>query len=313
MTGFVAADDAGERARLLGELRSGIARHARAGLATPVDGFLLSAEERAGEPSPARTGTVMALIAQGAKRVALGMRTFDYRAGQYLVASIDLPITGHYVEASPDRPALGLGLVLEPAAIAGLLLESGSGEASPPRSGAGTPSALGVADADNGLLDAAVRLVRLLDQPRDRDMLAPLVKKELLWRLLNGPMGPAMRQVALADSSLTQVSQAVQWITEHHAEAFRVEDLARSCGMSASAFHRSFQAVTAFSPVQFQKQVRLQQSRLLLLAGADDVATVGFRVGYESASQFSREYRRLFGLPPGRDAARLRAPAAAGI
>jgi AraC-like DNA-binding protein len=312
MTSFAGADVAVERTRLLGELRSGIARHARAGLATPVAGFLLSAEDRAGEPSPARTGTVMALIAQGAKRVALGERTFDYRAGQYLVASIDLPITGHYIEASPDRPALGLGLVLEPPAIAALLLESGGGgEASPPRSGAGTPSALGVADADNGLLDAAVRLVRLLGQPRDRDMLAPLVKKELLWRLLNGPMGPAMRQVALADSSLTQVSQAVQWITEHHAEAFRVEDLARSCGMSASAFHRSFQAVTAFSPVQFQKQVRLQQSRLLLLAGADDVAGVGFRVGYESASQFSREYRRLFGLPPGRDAARLRAPAGA--
>ena len=118
-----------------------------------------------------------------------------------------------------------------------------------------------------------------------------------------------MRQIGLADSSLTHVSHAVRWVSEHYRESFRVEDLAGSCGMSTSAFHRSFQAVTGFSPIQFQKQVRLRQSRLLLLTGVDDVATIGYRVGYDSASQFSREYRRQFGLPPGRDAMRLRAEA----
>jgi AraC-like DNA-binding protein len=164
-----------------------------------------------------------------------------------------------------------------------------------------------VAEASPELLDAVVRMVRLLDSPSDRDVLAPLVEREILWRLLSGPLGESVRQIGLDDSSLTQVSRAVRWITEHYREPFRVEDLARSCGMSTSAFHRAFQAVTALSPIQFQKQIRLQKSRLLLLTGADDVATVGYRVGYDSTSQFSREYRRQFGLPPGRDAERLRA------
>jgi transcriptional regulator GlxA family with amidase domain len=119
-----------------------------------------------------------------------------------------------------------------------------------------------------------------------------------------------VRQIGVADSSLTYVSRAVRWITENYEKPFRVDDLARSCGMSTSAFHRSFRAVTALSPIQFQKQIRLQESRLLLMGGADDVATVGFRVGYDNVSQFSREYRRQFGLPPGRDAARLRGDAA---
>jgi AraC-like DNA-binding protein len=122
-------------------------------------------------------------------------------------------------------------------------------------------------------------------------------------------LGASVRQVGLADSSVTHISGAVRWITEHYAKPFRVDELARSCGMSTSAFHRSFQAVTALSPIQFQKQIRLQKSRLLLMTGADDVATVGYQVGYDSTSQFNREYRRQFGLPPGRDAARLRAAA----
>jgi AraC-like DNA-binding protein len=123
---------------------------------------------------------------------------------------------------------------------------------------------------------------------------------------MNGPLGPAVRQIGLADSSITHISRAVRWITEHFSERVRVEDLARSCGMSTSAFHRTFHAVTALSPIQFQKQIRLQQSRLLLLAGTDTAASVGYSVGYDSASQFSREYRRQFGLPPARDAARMR-------
>ena len=164
-----------------------------------------------------------------------------------------------------------------------------------------------MADASPELLDAAVRMLRLLDRPDDRDILAPMIERELLWRLLIGPLGESVRQIGLTDSTLTHVSRAVRWITEHYSKPFRVEELARSCGMSTSAFHRSFQAVTALSPIQFQKQIRLQKSRLLLLTGVDDVATVGYRVGYDSASQFSREYRRQFGLPPGRDAARLRA------
>lgn len=299
---------------LLAELRELIARHARPDETTAIDGVLLSAAGRPGEPEASTTGTVMALIAQGAKRLAIGDRVYDYQPGQYLVASVDLPITGHYTHANADEPALGFGLILQPSAIASLVLDGPATPASPPPRRARpprAPSGLGVAEASPELLDAVVRMVRLLDSPNDRDVLAPLIEREILWRLISGPLGEGVRQIGLDDSSLTQVSRAVRWITEHYNQPFRVEDLARSCAMSTSAFHRTFQAVTALSPIQFQKQIRLQKSRLLLLSGADDVATVGYRVGYDSTSQFSREYRRQFGLPPGRDADRLRAGAGA--
>jgi AraC-like DNA-binding protein len=284
----------------IADLRALISRHARRDETTAIDGVLLSAADRPGEPRASTTGTVMALIAQGAKRLAIGERVYDYGPGEYLVASVDLPITGHYTRASADEPALGFGLVLRPSAIASLVLDADAAPA---------PPGLGVAAASPELLDAVVRMVRLLDNPADRDVLAPMIEREILWRLLNGPLGESVRQVGLTDSSLTYVSRAVRRITERYDEPFRVEDLARSCGMSTSAFHRAFRAVTTLSPIQFQKQIRLQKSRLLLLTGADDVATVGYRVGYDSTSQFSREYRRQFGLPPGRDAARLRAGA----
>ena len=293
----------------LTELRALIARHVRPDETTAIDGVLLSAADRPGEPRASTTGTVMAIIAQGAKRLAIGDRVHDYGPGQYLVASVDLPITGHYTRASADEPALGFGLVLRPSAIASLILDADSPE---PRRPGPAPAGLGVADASPELLDAAIRMLRLLDAgPADREVLAPMLERELLWRLMTGPLGESVRQIGMTDSSLTHVSRAVRRISEHCERPFRVEDLARSCGMSTSAFHRAFHAVTALSPIQFQKQIRLQKSRLLLLTGADDVATVGHRVGYDSASQFSREYRRRFGLPPGRDAARLRAEAGA--
>ena len=152
-------------------------------------------------------------------------------------------------------------------------------------------------------------MVRLFERPQDIPVLAPLIEREILWRLLSGPLGETVRQAGIADSSLNHVGRAVRWISEHFDQPFRVEDLAKDCGMSTSAFHRSFQAVTALSPIQFQKQIRLQQSRLLLLAG-EDASSAGRRVGYESASQFSREYKRQFGLSPGRDAERLRVTSA---
>jgi AraC-like DNA-binding protein len=298
---------------LLAELRALIARHARPDETTAIDGVLLSAAGRPGEPEASTSGTVMAIIAQGAKRLAIGDRVYTYGPGQYLVASVDLPITGHYTHAAADEPAMGFGLVLRPQTIASLLLDAdGTPESTPPRRArpAPAPAGLGVAEASPELLDAVVRMLRLLDSPRDRDVLAPMIEREILWRLISGALGESVRQVGLADSSLTHISRAVRSITQNYDKPFRVEDLARSCGMSASAFHRNFQAVTALSPIQFQKQIRLQKSRLLLLTGADDIATVGYRVGYDSTSQFSREYRRQFGLPPGCDADRLRAHAA---
>jgi AraC-like DNA-binding protein len=298
--------DADDRPEQLDRLRALITRHARPDETTAIDGVLLAFAAATGEPRTATSGTVFALIAQGAKRLAVGDRVYDYQAGQYLVASVDVPVTGHYSQASLGEPALGFGLVLRPTTIASLLLDDDPRPR--PRPGGGPAcSALGVGDAGPELLDAVIRMVALLDAPRDQAVLAPMLEREILWRLLTGPLGDSVRHVGLTGSSMTHVSHAVRWITDHYAEPFRVEQLARSCGMSTSAFHRAFHAVTALSPIQFQKQIRLQQSRLLLMTGVDDVAAVGHRVGYDSASQFNREYRRQFGQSPGRDAALLRA------
>jgi AraC-like DNA-binding protein len=303
----MSADESDRREALLAELRERIARHARADEATSIDGVQLCAADRPGEPRASTSGTVLAVIAQGAKRLAIGDRVYDYGAGQYLIASVDLPVTGHYTHASPAEPALGFGMILRPSAVASLLLEAPAGAAPPPGRPTAAPPGIGVADASPDLLDALVRMVRLLDSPDDRHVLAASIEREILWRLLTGPLGATAWQIGRSDSTLTHIGRAMRWITDHYSTPFRVETLAHSSGMSPSAFHRNFHAVTALSPIQFQKQIRLQRSRLLLMSGAEDVATVGHRVGYDSTSQFSREYRRQFGLPPRRDAARLRA------
>jgi AraC-like DNA-binding protein len=287
----------------LDELRTLLDRHARPDMTTAIDGVLISKVGHAAPPSPSMSGTVMALIAQGAKHIALGERVYEYRAGQYLIASVDMPITGHYVDTSPEHPAVGFGLTLHPATVAELLLQASSGDLP---AGSGTPSGMAVSTAPAELIDAVLRLVRLLDQPRDRAVLAPLLKREILWRLISGEQGATVRQLGLADSSLAHIARSVRWIRDHYPKSFRVEDLAQLSGMSVSAFYRNFQAVTAMSPIQFQKQIRLQQARLLLATHPHDVTGVGARVGYESPSQFSREYRRQFGAPPSQDALRLR-------
>ncbi|MFJ4829125.1 AraC family transcriptional regulator N-terminal domain-containing protein [Streptomyces sp. NPDC088747] len=288
----------------LDELRTLLARHARPDWTTAIDGVLISKVERPHPPAPSMSGTVLAVIAQGAKHLALGERVFEYRAGQYLVASVDLPVTGHFTEASTERPALGFGLTLEPSAVAELLLRAGPGDT--PAAGRSAPSGIAVSDAPVPLLDAVVRLLRLLDEPRDRTVLAPLVKREILWRLITGEQGDNVRQLGLADSGLSHIARAVRWIREHYAQPFRVEDVAKLSGMSVSAFYRNFQSVTAMSPIQFQKQIRLQEARLLLATHPGDITGIGHRVGYDSPSQFSREYRRQFGAPPSQDAAGLR-------
>jgi transcriptional regulator GlxA family with amidase domain len=163
-----------------------------------------------------------------------------------------------------------------------------------------------VSDASDDLLDALVRMIRLLGRPADVPVLAPMIEKEILWRLITGEQGRMVRQIGLADSRLSHIGRAIRWIRTHHADLIRIDDLARMSAMSVSAFHRHFRAVTAMTPIQYQKRIRLQEARLLLISDARDVATVGFAVGYDSASQFSREYRRQFGVPPGQDAARLR-------
>lgn len=285
----------------LAELRDLIDRHARPDGSTAIEGVQV-ARSAATPVEPSMSGTVMALIAQGEKHIALGDRVYRYGAGQYLVASVDMPITGQFLETEPGRPALGFGVILHPPTIAELLLQAPPGTLPPT---GGTASGMAVSDAPAELVDAAVRLLRLLDRPRERDVLAPLIKREILWRLIIGEQGATVLQLGLADSGLSQVARAVRWIREHYAQAFRVEEVAKLAGMSPSAFYRNFQAVTAMSPIQFQKQIRLQEARLMLATRPGDVTGIGYRVGYESPSQFSREYRRQFGVAPSQDAQRL--------
>ncbi|MEU7767800.1 AraC family transcriptional regulator [Nocardia sp. NPDC049190] len=288
----------------LEELRTLLNRHARPDMTTAIDGVMISKVVAPNLPSASMSGTMMALIAQGAKRLALGDRVYEYRAGQYLVTSVDLPVTGHFIDATEAEPAIGFGLELRPATIAQLLLQAGPGDI--PRAG-GAVSAIAVSDASAELVDAIVRLVRLLDRPRDVTVLAPLVIQEILWRLITGEQGRTVRQLGAADSSLAHISRTVHWIRDNYRQTFQVQDLARMSGLSVSAFHRNFQAVTAMTPIRFQKQIRLQEARLLLATRSADVAGVGYAVGYDSPSQFSREYRRQFGSPPSQDILRLHA------
>jgi AraC-like DNA-binding protein len=290
---------------LLDEIRRLIAVHARSDLRTPIPGLLLSKVETA-EPDHSLTEPLLVVMAQGGKRLLLGEQAHEYRAGQCLVVSADLPVTGHFLDAGPDTPALAMGLVLRPAAVAPLLLEAPVG---PWSRTAPDPPAIATGDAGPDLLDAVARLLRLLDHPTDAPVLAPLVEREILWRLLTGPHGGMVRQIGLADSGLSHVNRAIRWIRDNYAEPMRISDLAGLAGMSPSAFHRHFRDVTTMSPLQFQKRIRLQEARSLLLARAGDVARVGHLVGYDSPTQFSREYRRMFGAPPGQHAARLRADA----
>jgi AraC-like DNA-binding protein len=292
------------RAELLDEICGRINAGARPDTSTSIDGLLMSKVTTGPAiPEYSLTAPLLVFMAQGGKQLLLGDRTYEYRAGECLVVTADLPVTGHWIGTSEANPSLALALVLRPAAIAALLLETTAVRRVRATADA---SAMATCEASADMLDAVARMLRLLDQPADAAVLAPLIEKEILWRFLTGPQGDTLRQIGLADSDLTHVSRAIGWIRDNYAEPMRVDDLAGLSGMSASAFHRNFRAVTAMSPLQFQKRIRLQQARSLLLAHPRDVAGIGHLVGYDSPSQFTREYRRLFGAPPGQDAARLR-------
>ena len=282
----------------LDELCVLLARHARDDATTAVEDLLIGREE-ADTSLPPASGTRMSLIAQGAKRLAYDDRIHHFQAGQYLVSSIAMPLKCHFIDATPRRPALGLCLLLHSSDVADLLMRAAShpfAQTEPV-----PPPAVAFSDASDTLLDAATRLVRLLDQPRDRDVLAPLVKREILWRLITSEHGATVRRIGLTDTRLAPIAKALRWIRENYKDPFQVEDLAALVGMSASAFHRNFQAVAGTTPIQFQKKIRLQEARLLLAANPQDIANIGYLVGYDSPSQFSREYHRHFGAPPSRD------------
>jgi len=291
----------------LSELRSLLERHAQNGITrTPIPGVLVARTDGPGAEDEATTGTVLAVVAQGFKRLAVGATVHDYGPGDYLVASVDLPVTGQFMDASPEHPALGFGLELRPEVVAELMLSAAASDLRRPARGESSPPAVAVGVSSARLLDAVVRMLRLLDHPRDIQVLAPLIEREILWLVMSGEQGATVRQLGVADSNVSRVRHVVGWMRERYAEPMRVEDLADLASMSPSAFHRAFHAVTAMSPIQYQKSIRLQEARLRLLANPGDVAGAAYAVGYESPSQFSREYRREYGAPPSRDVARLR-------
>lgn len=250
------------------------------------------------------TGTVtqpmVAIVAQGRKRTVLAERVYSYRAGQYLISTMDLPTIGQVTEASRERPFLGMGLPLDESIIAQLALET-----EPGKPGDNAEQGMVTADAGEELIDAVVRLLRLLDSPRDFAVLAPSVQREIHWRLMTGPNAALVRKIGISDSRVSIVRRAARWITDHYDSTIRIADVADHVGVSEATLNRHFRAIAAMSPLRYQKQIRLSRARARLLAAPDDIAGVGHAVGYDSPSQFNREYRRMFGVPPGRDAVRL--------
>jgi AraC-like DNA-binding protein len=243
----------------------------------------------------------LCVVAQGAKEVFLADEAYRLDPAQSLLVSVDLPVAARVVEASPGRPYLAVRLALDPAVVGEFLAD---GTAAPPL---GPPArGLAVTPAEPPLLDAVGRLVALLDSPRDVEPLAPLVLREITYRVLTGPQGSRLRQIASAGAPAQRIARAIRWLKDHFADPLRIDSLARHVRMSPSALHLHFKGVTAMSPLQYQKRLRLQEARRLMLGEGIDAAEASFRVGYESPSQFSREYRRMFGAPPRRDVAALR-------
>lgn len=299
---------AGAAARLRGmdtddlaPLRTLIARQWRGhGRETPIDGLLLTSVTAPTGPIHAVCRPSLCVVVQGAKTSLLGERAYRYDEGKCLIASMEVPVRAEITRATPERPYLAFSLALDPATISDLLLDAaGAGDAP-------AGPALAVHAFGPELSDPLCRLLCLCDRPRDIAILAPMIRREVTWLLLNGPMGPALRQIGLAGSHMARIGRAIACIREGFADQLNVRKLADVAGMSPATFHRHFKAVTAMTPVQYQKQLRLQEARRRLLANGADVARIGYAIGYDSPSQFSREYRRLFGSPPGRDGQQIR-------
>jgi len=275
---------------------------------TAVPGLSVSRWYAPTEPVNCIYEPSLVVVAQGTKRVILQERSYTYDPATCLVTSIDLPVVGQVMNASERAPFLCVKLALDLGTIADLIARGGSaeGEAAP---GPGMYGAPVTAE----LLDAVVRLVRLLERPQDIAVIAPLIEREIHYRVITGAEGAYLRHLAVAGSRTGLMIDAIGWIKEHYARPLRIGELAGAVNMSESALHHHFKAVTAMSPLHYQKQLRLQEARRLMLSERLDAASASQRVGYESPSQFSREYRRLYGAPPLRDIARLRGSGAVDV
>jgi AraC-like DNA-binding protein len=289
------------------ELRALAQRHAAPSCRELLPHLMLWSSYDPTPQTPVIYEPMLYFTVQGIKHLTVGDRQLDQRPGTFLLASIDVPVVCAVIDCSAERPYLGLAVQLDPAAVAALLLEL------PPEREPALPAApdelepMTISPTTNAMNDALLRFVRLVEAPEDVPLLAPMIERELLYRVLQSEHGMVLRQFARADSRLSQIHRTVKWIRAHLTEPLPVETLAGVASMSVSSFHRHFKAVTGLSPLAYHKQMRLQEARRRLLAEPGAVASVAFSVGYESASQFTREYTREFGMPPARDAARLRA------
>ncbi|WP_085442003.1 AraC family transcriptional regulator [Magnetofaba australis] len=269
---------------------------------TPVVGLTLYRREQPSDPVSGLYEPSVCLVVQGAKRVELGSETIVYDPHRYLITSVRLPTRVQVIEASPQRPYLGLRLLLDQQELSRLMVDS---QLPPPKEQKST-RAMAVGDATTALMSAFSRLIDLMDAPQDIPILAPTIQREIIYRLLVGDQGGRLRQIASTGSQSNQIARVLDWLQDHFMQPLRIEDLAGRAGMSASTFHQHFRAMTAMSPLQYQKQLRLREAQRLMLTGQHDAASASFEVGYESPSQFSREYSRLFGAPPLRDINRLK-------
>jgi AraC-like DNA-binding protein len=281
----------------------------RMAAAVPADGtveifpgFRLSRASCPTEPVRSVYQPSFCFVAQGSKRALLGEEVFQYDPEHYMIYTVDLPLTFQVEEASEERPYFGFQLDLEPALVASVIMESGIRI----KKGDASTKAMNVSSVDADLLDGIVRLVRLVETPAERKVLVPLIIREIVYRLLIGGQGARLSHIVASGGDTRRISKAIGHLREHFDEQLKMDEIARELGMSVSGFHHHFKSVTSMSPLQFQKHLRLQEARRLMLGEDMDAASAGFRVGYEDPSHFSREYKRHFGAPPHGDIASLR-------
>ena len=285
------------------ELVERIARAIREdGKVEPLKGLRLNRASAPTELAHGVSDPAFCVIAQGSKEVFLGDDRYQYDPMHYLLATAELPVVSHVIEASPERPYLSLVVKLDPTLVSAVMVEAGH---LAPRSYANV-RAIDVSPLDAGLLEAVVRLIRLLDTPAEARFLAPLIMREIVYRLLRGEQGDRLCYIAVQGGHTHRIAKAIDYLRKEFDQPLRIDDIAQELGMSVSSFHHHFKAVTAMSPLQFQKQIRLQEARRLMLGEDLDAAGAGFRVGYNDAAYFNRDYKKLFGLPPLSDVKRLR-------
>jgi AraC-like DNA-binding protein len=305
----VAAQDQtrARRAELARKIASFVGQREK--LITDIPGLLLSRRTAPTAPASATYEPSLAVVAQGRKRADLGGTTFIFDESRYLLTSLDLPVICNVIEASEKVPYLCFVLKLDMPVVRELLgREETLATAAPSES-----PAMATGETTPELLDACCRLVDLLNAPQDIPFLSGLIQREIIYRILRGPEGARLRAIATLGDQSQRTAKAIAWVKTNFAKPLRVEDLAKIAGMGVSTLHHHFRALTALSPLQYQKQLRLQAARERMLMDGLDAASAAFEVGYESATQFNREYSRLFGQPPMRDMKALRAPGAVPI